>query len=342
MAEAQLQIEHYWAGALRRAVIEGDVETGSVMAGQSVGMVKEEAQRRRDPRPADGRSRPRAGAALGPRDDARPTPSSPARSRRSTTGCSGRCCSSPMPGISPGGPAALRPGRILETAAGTGIVTAALLAAARGARSSRPTSTRRCSTWRRRRIASPTGRLPAGRRPGACPSRTRSFDLVVCQFGVMFFPDRIAAYREARRVLKPGGRFLFNAWDRIERNPVTDIAVAGAVAALFPDDPPGFFARVPFGYHDKARIEADLRAAGFTDIAAETVAMRAGSARRAMRPSASARGRRCAPRSRSAAGSKRRSRPPPPRWRRGVRRQRRADVGARVQRRLALESAPPF
>ena len=50
MAEAQLQIEHYWAGALRRAVIEGDVETGSVMAGQSVGMVKEEAQRRRHPR----------------------------------------------------------------------------------------------------------------------------------------------------------------------------------------------------------------------------------------------------------------------------------------------------
>jgi len=42
MAEAQLQIEHYWAGALRRAVIDGDVETGSVMAGQSVGMVKRE------------------------------------------------------------------------------------------------------------------------------------------------------------------------------------------------------------------------------------------------------------------------------------------------------------
>ena len=43
MAEAQLQIEHYWAGALRRAVIDGDIERGSVMAGQSVGMVKEEA-----------------------------------------------------------------------------------------------------------------------------------------------------------------------------------------------------------------------------------------------------------------------------------------------------------
>jgi enoyl-[acyl-carrier protein] reductase II len=42
MAEAQLQIEHYWAGALRRAVIDGDVEGGSLMAGQSVGMVTKE------------------------------------------------------------------------------------------------------------------------------------------------------------------------------------------------------------------------------------------------------------------------------------------------------------
>ena len=65
MMEAQLQIEHYWAGALRRAVIEGDVETGSVMAGQSVGMVKDEAPVADDPRPADRRGRPRAGAALG-------------------------------------------------------------------------------------------------------------------------------------------------------------------------------------------------------------------------------------------------------------------------------------
>jgi SAM-dependent methyltransferase len=86
----------------------------------------------------------------------------------------------------------------------------------------------------------------------------------------MFFPDRIAAYQEARRVLKPGGRFLFNVWDRLGRNPVS-AAAAGAVAALFPEDPPDFFDRVPFGYHETARIEADLRAAGFADIAADTV-----------------------------------------------------------------------
>src|SRR6185503_7272248 len=102
------------------------------------------------------------------------------------------------------------------------------------------------------------------------PFDDSSFDALVCQFGVMFFPDRVAAFAEARRVLKPGGRFLFNVWDRLDRNPVS-AAAAGAVAALFPDDPPDFFDRIPFGFHDKAPIEADLRAAGFTDIAAETV-----------------------------------------------------------------------
>src|ERR1044072_6806043 len=119
--------------------------------------------------------------------------------------------------------------------------------------------------------AAPPDRVPF--RPAdaqALPFADGSFDLVVCQFGVMFFPDRVAAYREARRMLRPGARFLSTAWARLDRNPVS-AAVAGAVAALFPKDPPSFYARVPFGYHDKAEIEADLNAAGFTDIAGETV-----------------------------------------------------------------------
>jgi SAM-dependent methyltransferase len=102
------------------------------------------------------------------------------------------------------------------------------------------------------------------------PFADAAFDLVLCQFGVMFFPDRVAAYREARRVLRPGGTFLFNAWDRIESNPVT-AAVGAAIAALFAFDAPAFYRRIPFSYHDTGRIEADLRAAGFTDIAVETV-----------------------------------------------------------------------
>jgi SAM-dependent methyltransferase len=94
------------------------------------------------------------------------------------------------------------------------------------------------------------------------PFEDGAFEAVVCQFGVMFFPDRAKAYAEARRVLAPGGVFLFNAWDRIEENELADV-VTGALAALFPADPPRFMARVPHGYHDTARIAQDLRGGGF-------------------------------------------------------------------------------
>jgi len=163
---------------------------------------------------------------------------------------------------------ALRPRRILETAAGTGIVTGALLGEA-------PEAEIVATDLNQAMLDVAATRLGSRRvafQPADAqqlPFGESSFDLVVCQFGVMFFPDRVAAYREARRVLKPGGRFLFNAWDRLDRNPVS-AAVAAAVTALFPDDPPSFYDRVPFGYHDMERIEADLRAAGFTDIAGET------------------------------------------------------------------------
>jgi hypothetical protein len=86
----------------------------------------------------------------------------------------------------------------------------------------------------------------------------------------MFYPDRLAAHREARRVLRPGGRYLFNVWDRLEANPIASQVVA-ALARLFPADPPSFLGRVPFGYHNHARIEADLRAGGFGNVEIETV-----------------------------------------------------------------------
>jgi len=97
-----------------------------------------------------------------------------------------------------------------------------------------------------------------------------SFDAVCCQFGVMFFPDRVAGYKEARRVLKPGGSFLFNAWDRIEKNELANI-VTEALASLFPTDPPRFLARTPHGYSDTALIRDDLGKAGFSDITIATV-----------------------------------------------------------------------
>ena len=76
------------------------------------------------------------------------------------------------------------------------------------------------------------------------PFADESFDLVVCQFGVMFLPDRIGAYRGVRRVLAPGGSFLFNVWDTLETHEV-EAAVIDAVAELFPDDPPDFLRAGP-------------------------------------------------------------------------------------------------
>ena len=92
-----------------------------------------------------------------------------------------------------------------------------------------------------------------------------SFDIGCCQFGAMFFPDRVAGYVEARRVLKQRGRFVFSVWDRIEENAFAN-AVTHAVAAVFPLDPPQFLARTPHGYHDEALIRDELSRAGFADI----------------------------------------------------------------------------
>ena len=155
------------------------------------------------------------------------------------------------------------PARVLEIAAGTGVVTRRLasvlpewvsivatdlnqsmldLASAIG--------TRRPVEWRQADAL----RLPF-------PDGT--FDAVVCQFGVMFFPDKPKAFSEARRVLRPGGVFVFNAWDRIEENEFAD-TVTTALESVFPKDPPRFLDRTPHGYCDLPTIERDLAGGGFT------------------------------------------------------------------------------
>lgn len=96
------------------------------------------------------------------------------------------------------------------------------------------------------------------------PFDKASFDAVVCQFGAMFFADRARAYAEVRRVLRSGGVFLFNVWDRIEANEFPQV-VHETLAGVFPDDPPSFIARVPHGYHDTATIRRDLAAGGFSE-----------------------------------------------------------------------------
>ncbi|HWT12853.1 MAG TPA: methyltransferase domain-containing protein [Allosphingosinicella sp.] len=168
--------------------------------------------------------------------------------------------------------AALEPRRILETAAGTGVVTAEMAGAVPAAEIVATDLNQAMLDVAAERVAS--DRVAFRQADGqSLPFDDSSFDVVACQFGVMFFPDRIAAYREARRVLRPGGTFLFNVWNRLEDNPVSH-HLARAVAALFPDDPPTFLERIPFGYHDKARIEQDLRAAGFDEVAGETLERR--------------------------------------------------------------------
>lgn len=177
--------------------------------------------------------------------------------------------------------ASLAPKAVLEIAAGTGVVTRALTpklsADARYvvtdlnqamldyAATRQPADSR--ITWRQADAL-------------ALPFENASFDLVCCEFGAMFFPDRPAGYREARRVLKPGGHYLFNVWDRIEENVFAD-DVTNALARMFPNDPPRFLARTPHGYHDTALIRRELEGAGFSRIEIETRAeqSRASSAR---------------------------------------------------------------
>jgi ubiquinone/menaquinone biosynthesis C-methylase UbiE len=96
-----------------------------------------------------------------------------------------------------------------------------------------------------------------------------AFDAVVCQFGFMFFPDKASSAREARRVLKPGGVFLFNVWDSLDENPLGKIPHE-TVASFFQKNPPTFY-QVPFGYHDHSEIRRLLEEAGFADIRMDVV-----------------------------------------------------------------------
>lgn len=159
----------------------------------------------------------------------------------------------------------IRQGRVLETAAGTGIVTRAMVKAL-------PATVEIIATDLNQAmldVAATKLQAPNVRWQQVdaqnLPFEDASFDAVVCQFGVMFFPDKVGAYREALRVLKPGGRFLFSVWGSLDVNPVSE-AVHEAVIALFPDDPPLFIAKIPFGYYDAERIKGELQQAGFENV----------------------------------------------------------------------------
>lgn len=170
--------------------------------------------------------------------------------------------------------AALAPSRVLESAAGTGVVTRAMAQALLA--QTEIVATDLNEPMLARAAAVGTARPVHWQQADAqqLPFEDASFDAIVCQFGAMFFPDKVGAYAEARRVLRRGGTLLFNVWDRVEENDFAHI-VTETLATLFPADPPRFLARTPHGHGDVARIAADLSAAGFEHAPRiETVAAR--------------------------------------------------------------------
>lgn len=165
--------------------------------------------------------------------------------------------------------AALSPSTVLETAAGSGVVTRALVPRLS------PDASYVVTDLNQPMLDYAETRQPADNRISwrkadalALPFEDAAFDLVCCQFGVMFFPDRQSGYREAKRVLKPGGHFLFSVWDRIEENVFAN-DVTNALAQVFPNDPPRFLSRTPHGYHDPALIYSEQNT-GFSSVVIET------------------------------------------------------------------------
>lgn len=164
-----------------------------------------------------------------------------------------------------------KPRDVLETAAGTGVLMRAL--ASQLADDARIVATDLNQPMLDRAAARQTSdrRIEWKQADAlALPFDEARFDAVACQFGAMFFPDKVQGYKEARRVLKPGGRFVFNVWDKISENDFAD-TVTQTLAIRFPDDPPRFMARVPHGYHDVEKIREELAAAGFATIAIDAV-----------------------------------------------------------------------
>lgn len=163
-------------------------------------------------------------------------------------------------------------GEVLEIAAGTGRLTRAL--AERLAPGARLTATDLNAPMleiARRAVGADRVRFQTADAQ-ALPFADQSFDLVLCQFGIMFFPDKPRAAAEMRRVLRPGGRLVFNVWDDLEANDFCRV-MTEAIERAFPQDPPGFLKRGPFSYHDRPEIERLLTSQGFEAVAFERVVL---------------------------------------------------------------------
>lgn len=101
------------------------------------------------------------------------------------------------------------------------------------------------------------------------PFADESFDLVICQFGFMFMPDKPKAFSEAYRVLKPNGHLLFNTWDKIDNVPPAKIS-REVVNAFFEGNAPVFY-NTPFSMYDEMELKALMDNAGFRNSTVEKV-----------------------------------------------------------------------
>ena len=162
---------------------------------------------------------------------------------------------------------ARRPRRVLELAAGTGVLTRELLATGASLEVV-------ATDLNQAMVDLGRGQVPeaAWRTADAMdlPFDPGTFDAVGCQFGVMFFPDKPAAFAGIRRVLEPGGALCFNTWGPLGGHEF-EAAVTAGLAQAFPDDPPRFLHAIPHGYADLDVVLADVRAGGLEPVSAETV-----------------------------------------------------------------------
>lgn len=163
------------------------------------------------------------------------------------------------------------PAVVLETAAGSGVVTRALAPLLADGVRYVVTDLNPPMLDRAAKQQAPDERIEWQQADAmALPFEDETFDVVCCQFGMMFLPDKAMGYREALRVLQEGGHFIFNVWDRIEHNEFAQ-SVTATATRFFPDDPPAFLQRTPHGYHDAEGIKLELRNAGFRNVDVRTI-----------------------------------------------------------------------
>jgi SAM-dependent methyltransferase len=165
--------------------------------------------------------------------------------------------------------AGFAPSRILELAAGTGLVTRELLRSSPGAQVVATDLNPAMIEYGARQVPAATWRQADAQ---SLPFTDASFELIACQFGIMFFPDKPAAIAEACRALVPGGRLVFNTWGTLDTHQF-GATLMDCLREAFKTDPPTFLSDVPHGYADPTRITADIAAGGLACDSLDTITL---------------------------------------------------------------------